>query len=311
MIDGVLAREQHSIELPPIKNDDAKGSLSRLLNQAVTSGSAGDLEIIEYLNSNFGTIESLDNVDGVIGELNSQIGQIDNQLKDVIRDQAYAAETAKIQLDTINARSTQLIDRIGSVKATAASSEAMVKTGCIEIRKLDTAKKNLTFSITALKRLIMLLEGIEQFSYACMDKRYKEAAHLIDATEELLLYFKDYTQNTAQIAEIKQERDRLCKELRLQILEDFSRIGKGSQKDQLFEACFALDAIGESAVNELRVQFCRQFLQSYEEPFSPGKPDSSLENTRRRFAWFKRILKEATTGTNATFNIFPDEWQMP
>ena len=82
----------------------------------------------------------------------------------------------------------------------------MVKTGCIEIRKLDTAKKNLTFSITALKRLIMLckfinllitflavVEGIEQFSFACMDKRYKEAAHLIDATDELLVYFKDYT----------------------------------------------------------------------------------------------------------------------
>lgn len=83
------------------------------------------------------------------------------------------------------------------MKATAASSESMVKTGCIEIRKLDTAKKNLTFSITALKRLIMLLEGIEQFSFACMDKRYKEAAHLIDATDELLLYFKDYTHNTA------------------------------------------------------------------------------------------------------------------
>ena len=72
-----------------------------------------------------------------------------------------------------------------------------------------------------------------------------------------------------------------------------------------------MDAIGESAVNELRVQFCRQFLQSYEEPFAPGKPDSSLENTRRRFAWFKRILKEATTGANATFNLFPEEWQMP
>ena len=77
------------------------------------------------------------------------------------------------------------------------------------------------------------------------------------------------------------------------------------------EACFALDAIGESAVNELRVQFCRQFLTSYEEPFAPGKPDSSLENTKRRFAWFKRILKEATSGPNATFAIFPDDWQMP
>ena len=142
--------------MPEIKNDDSNGSLTRLLNQAVTTGSAGDLEIIDYLNTNFGTIESLDNVDGVIGELGSQIAQIDDQLKEVIRDQAYAAETAKMQLETINERSSQLIDRIGSVKATAASSESMVKTGCIEIRKLDTAKKNLTFSITALKRLIML-----------------------------------------------------------------------------------------------------------------------------------------------------------
>ena len=122
----------------------------------MTSGSAGDLEIIDYLNTNFSTIESLENVDSVIGELNTQITEVDDQLKEVIRDQAYAAETARIQLDAINEKSSCLIDRIGSVKETAASSESLVKTGCTEIRKLDTAKKNLTFSITALKRLIML-----------------------------------------------------------------------------------------------------------------------------------------------------------
>ena len=114
-------------------------------------------------------------------------------MKEVIRDQAYAAETARMQLDTINERSSHLIERIGNVKETAASSESLVKTGCTEIRKLDFAKKNLTFSITALKRLIMLLEGIEQFAHACIEKRYKEAAHLIEATDELLVYFKDYT----------------------------------------------------------------------------------------------------------------------
>ena len=149
--------------MPEIKNDDSKGSLTRLLNQAVTSGSAGDLEIMEYLNTNFGTIESLENVDGVIGELNSQITEIDDQLKEVIRDQAYAAETARMQLDTINDRSSHLIDRIANVKETAASSESLVKTGCTEIRKLDTAKKNLTFSITALKRLIMLRKSPAHF----------------------------------------------------------------------------------------------------------------------------------------------------
>ena len=56
--------------MPDLKNRDSHASLQHLLNQAVTSGSAGDLEIIDYLNSNFGTIESLENVDSVIGELN-------------------------------------------------------------------------------------------------------------------------------------------------------------------------------------------------------------------------------------------------
>ena len=62
-MDTVLAKELPNITLPEVKNDDSKGSLSRLLNQSVTSGSAGDLEIIEYLNTNFSTIESLENVD--------------------------------------------------------------------------------------------------------------------------------------------------------------------------------------------------------------------------------------------------------
>lgn len=52
----------------------------------MTSSSAGDLEIIDYLNGNFGTIESLENVDSIIGELDTQITEIDVELKDVIRD---------------------------------------------------------------------------------------------------------------------------------------------------------------------------------------------------------------------------------
>ena len=85
-LDSVLARERANIEVPQIKADDSKGSLAHLLDQAMTSSSAGDLEIIDYLNSNFGTIESLENVDSIIGELNTQITEIDDELKDVIRD---------------------------------------------------------------------------------------------------------------------------------------------------------------------------------------------------------------------------------
>lgn len=48
-----------------------------------------------------------------------------------------------------------------------------------------------------------------------MEKRYKEAAHLIEATDELLEYFKDYIATTPEIKQLKDERDRLTKELRL------------------------------------------------------------------------------------------------
>ena len=142
--------------MPLLSNDDTSSSLVNLLNNTKASGAAADLDVIEFLNENFSTVESLDNIDTTILELNKQIGSIDDQLKEVIRDQAYSSETARLQLDTINERSMQLVERISNVKDTASSSESMVKTGCTEIRKLDTAKRNITFSITSLKRLIML-----------------------------------------------------------------------------------------------------------------------------------------------------------
>ncbi len=57
-----------------------------------------------------------------------------------------------------------------------------------------------------------------------MDKRYREAAQLIEATNELLEYFKEYYHTTPEIKQLKDERDRLIKELRLQVLEDFNNM---------------------------------------------------------------------------------------
>jgi hypothetical protein len=77
-----------------------------------------------------------------------------------------------------------------------------------------------------------------------MEKRYKEAAHLIEATNELLDYFKEYVQSTPEIKQLKEERDRLAKELRLQVLEDFNNMQAGGVKEQLQEACLVMTSIG-------------------------------------------------------------------
>ena len=81
---------------------------------------------------------------------------MDLEIKACIKEQAYASEAAREELRIINEESAELVDKIGSVKGKAEISEEMVKSICSEIRCLDFAKKNITFTITSLKRMIML-----------------------------------------------------------------------------------------------------------------------------------------------------------
>ena len=63
---------------------------------------------------------------------------------------------------------------------------------CKDIKSLDIAKRNLTFSITALKKFIMMLTAIEKLRESCSTKKYKDIAMLLEAFDELGLYFKKY-----------------------------------------------------------------------------------------------------------------------
>lgn len=59
---------------------------------------------------------------------------------------------------------------------------------CKDIKSLDTAKKNLTHSITALKKFIMMLTAVDKLRDSCANKVYKEVANLITAFNELSSY---------------------------------------------------------------------------------------------------------------------------
>lgn len=61
---------------------------------------------------------------------------------------------------------------------------------------------------------INIVTGIEQLRGFCISKKYKEAANLIEATQELCNYFKDY-KDISQINDIRKEREHLCNELRM------------------------------------------------------------------------------------------------
>jgi len=163
--------------------------------------------------------------------------------------------------------------------------------------------------------------GIEQQRDFCINKQYKEAGDLIRETASLLGFFfkpssyakmknqgygiqisgsqeanSDKQQDFSDIEELrslKEEWDHLCNQLRIQILEDFGNLEKGIKVDEmLHDACIAIDAMGENAVNDVKMWFSNFILRAYQEIFEPGKPDSEFENSRRRFSWLKRTLKD-------------------
>ena len=52
---------------------------------------------------------------------------------------------------------------------------------CKDLKSLDIAKKNLTFSIDALKKFIMMMDAIEKLRDACEHKQYGMIANLLSA----------------------------------------------------------------------------------------------------------------------------------
>lgn len=49
---------------------------------------------------------------------------------------------------------------------------------CKDIKSLDTAKRNLTFSITALKKFIMLMTAVDKLRENCETRNYREVGNL-------------------------------------------------------------------------------------------------------------------------------------
>lgn len=94
----------------------------------------------------------------------------------------------------------------------------------------------------------------------------------------------------------------------MQILEEFENIEKGIKNDdELYQACYAVDALGPAAVSDVKMWFSNYILRPYIEIFEPGKPESDFENTRRRFSWLKRTLKEFDEKYK---NTFIEHWYM-
>lgn len=267
-----------------------------------------EFDPISYINSKFPDENSLVSLDNEIDTLKNELSELNSELMSSIHEHALLNSELQSEIQKSNVTTTSIISEVATIKEKAEKSENLVYEMCKDIKSLDLAKKNLTFSITALKKFIMMLTAIDKLREYCETRKYKEVANLLSAFDELSSYFKKY-ENVAQIMELYKEKDGIIRELKLQLEEDFITFSKGTsalKPQSLSEACDVVEVLGQGFKNEIVKKVCGLLLKPYSETFQTNE-NASLENTERRYGWLLRSLKEFE-GQYA--GIFPEYWGM-
>jgi hypothetical protein len=203
-----------------------------------------------------------------------------------------------------------MLQQVGEIKRKAAQSEAMVQEICRDIKKLDFAKKHLTSTITALRRLGMLITAVDQLQLAAERREFGEAAHLLGAVKQLAAHFKDYS-HVPRVAEMRGRVVALEQSLRSTSLREFELLGEDfpspSLIDRLRDCCAVTAAVGSAARDELVDSVCRREMGVYTQIFSTIGETSKLERTMNRYKWLLRRLE----ARKDVWGIFPADWRVP
>jgi hypothetical protein len=222
-------------------------------------------------------------------------------------ERATYNDELKNYMQELNNDVGKIIQLISNIKENTDTNETTVKLICNDIKNLDNARNNITITISSLTKLIMLITGIEKLESFVKAKQYKEAANAIAASNDIMEYFKEY-RHVTQVNSLYQKKDSLCNSLLNTICEELkSDIGLlPANSDRLYDACLAVNAIGDKAIAEVKTWFTQYKLAPYESLFDP-KAEKPIEfnETEKRFEWIKRALKEYDKLYD---EVFPPSW---
>ena len=219
------------------------------------------------------------------------------------------AESVK-RIQDAKADLAELFQKVEGVRERAIRTEETITEMTADIKRLDNTKKNLTLSMTALKRLQMLTTAYEQLRGLSSSRQYRECAQLLQAVIQLMAHFKSY-RSIDQIATLSRNVADLQRELLEQVCEDFeisfAKSEVGQRKGTLAEACLVMDALGDNARSRLITWYCNTQLREYRQVFRGSEEAGSLDNISKRYSWFRRMLK---TYDDEHAAIFPVYWRV-
>lgn len=127
---------------------------------------ADDFDCVQYINLRFPTEQSLSALEPVQSEIREEAQKARREIESILREQAQTGDEMKTLLGESRGTVAALKTHVSHMKEKAVDSERLVQEICADIRALDIAKKNLTLTITALKRLAMLSKSLRSHGSA-------------------------------------------------------------------------------------------------------------------------------------------------
>ncbi|KAK8064379.1 hypothetical protein PG994_007017 [Apiospora phragmitis] len=283
------------------------------------NGSAGESSLsldavhydpIDHLNLLFAHPSTVSSISRVSTNLNKQNNALSTQITELETAQAYGPDSSLERMHSAQAELAGLFRKIETVRSRAIQTEQNITSMTADIKRLDGTKRNLTLSMTALKRLQMLTTAYEQLRSLAKTRQYRECASLLQAVLQLMRHFNSY-RSIDQIATLSRGVGDLQRELLEQICEDFElAFAKGevaARRGTLVEACGVMDALGDSARSRLVAWYVNTELREYRQVFRGNDEAGSLDNIGRRYAWFRRMMK---TYEDEHYAIFPAHWKV-
>ncbi|KAK2594989.1 Vacuolar protein sorting-associated protein 53 [Conoideocrella luteorostrata] len=271
---------------------------------------AVDYDPMEHLNMLFPHPSTVSSISQVSQALQAHQNVLSSEIDSLELEQAYKPDSSLERMQSAQTELAQLFRKIETVRSRAIETEQSITSMTAEIKRLDGTKRNLTLSMTALKRLQMLTTAYEQLRGLAKSRQYRECAGLLQAVIQLMKHFNSY-RSIEQIATLSREVSELQRELLEQVCDDFemafTKSEVSSKKNLLVESCLVLDALGDSAKSRIITWYVNTELREYRQVFRGNDEAGSLDNIGRRYSWFKRMIK---THEDDHAAIFPSNWHV-
>ncbi|KAG1671687.1 hypothetical protein FOA52_007478 [Chlamydomonas sp. UWO 241] len=274
-----------------------------------------DFEAVKFVNQIYPDEGSLADIEKFMAMLRRQINVIDKEIAVSVKSQSGAHARARNDVTEAHVQIDELVSKVEVTQAQAEETEALVSEICRDIRKMDTAKRHLTSSITALRRLASLSSVVGQLEAAAAGEGdYKKSANLLEAVHQLAEHFQQYedvpkvTALTTRVAAVEARlRKRVLADFR-DLLGDTDVRIRPESLDRLANGCLVADALGASARSAVVDWLRQREVRIYNDVFGAScEGGQKLERFERRFGWFKTRLEEK----REQWAIFPEAWRAP